>query len=125
MIRTLTSASHDVVSIRLLLFMFCVGLELPLDVLRQHWRKSLVISAAGIVVPFGFGAAASVPVYLVMPAAHGTFMSTLMFCAVVMSLTAFPVLARILTEMNLLETSAGGGCDPEGDCCILRFSYEP
>ena len=101
--RTLKS-SHS----RLLLFMFCVGLELPLAVLQQHWRKSLVISLAGIAVPFSLGAACAVPVFLVFPSEKGSLVGTVLFCGVVTSITAFPVLARILAELRIMDTNAGG-----------------
>ena len=112
----------------LLLFMFCVGLELPLSVLQRHWRKSLVISLTGIAVPFGLGAAASVPVFNTFPTASGSFGSTLLFCGVVTSITAFPVLARILTELRIMGTAAGceGGGGGDGCCgCMPPLPRPP
>ena len=108
---------------RLLLFMFCVGVELPLSVLKRNWRNSIAISLTGIVVPFGLGAAASVPVFNTFPTRAGSFGSTLLFCGVVTSITAFPVLARILTELRIMGTNAGGerihGCDIESRLAVL------
>ena len=87
--------------------MFCVGVELPLSVLKRNWHKSLAISLTGIVVPFGLGAAASVPVFTTFPSTAGSFGSTLLFCGVVTSITAFPVLARILKELRIMATFPG------------------
>lgn len=107
--------------------MFCVGLELPLAVLQQHWRKSLFISLAGIAVPFGLGAACAVPVFLVFPSEKGSLVGTLLFCGVVTSITAFPVLARILAELRIMDTNAGGTQGGEGVAswgtrkCITRL----
>jgi Kef-type K+ transport system membrane component KefB len=94
--------------------MFCVGVELPLAVLRRHWVKSLAISLTGIIVPFGLGAAASVAVFREFPSKAGSFSSTLLFCGVVTSITAFPVLARILTELRIMGTGAGCECGRGG-----------
>lgn len=87
--------------------MFCVGLELPLAVLQLHWKKSLTISLAGIALPFLLGGACGVAVDKVLPAEKGSLLGTVLFSAVVTSITAFPVLARILAELRIMDTNAG------------------
>ena len=50
-------------TIALVLFLFLVGLEIDVRVLRSNARASFAISAAGMILPFGLGAAAAIPVY--------------------------------------------------------------
>lgn len=91
----------------LLLFMFMVGLELDTQKLRQLGRAAVVISHTSIVVPFVLGA--SLAYYLYPRVANGTmpFTGFMLFMGAAMSVTAFPVLARILTERNLIGTQLG------------------
>lgn len=91
----------------LLLFMFMVGLELDTQKLRQLGHAAVVISHTSIVVPFVLGA--SLAYYLYPRVADGTmpFTGFMLFMGAAMSVTAFPVLARILTERNLIGTQLG------------------
>jgi Kef-type K+ transport system membrane component KefB len=91
----------------LLLFMFMVGLELDTQKLRQLGQSAVVISHTSIVVPFVLGA--SLAYYLYPRVANGTMPRTgfILFMGAAMSVTAFPVLARILTERNLIGTQLG------------------
>lgn len=75
---------------------------------KRNARASLVISAAGIVLPFGVGAGIAVPIYhhFVDPT-KVTFGHFILFVGVAISITAFPVLCRILTETRLLDTEVG------------------
>ncbi|KAJ3374472.1 K(+)/H(+) antiporter [Allomyces arbusculus] len=93
----------------LVLYLFIVGLELDPRMVAINLRKSVAISVAGIVVPFGAGVAVSFALYeTLMPAdTKVPFSSFFLFLGVAMSITAFPVLARILTETNLLTTRVG------------------
>ncbi|KAF8755947.1 Sodium/hydrogen exchanger family [Rhizoctonia solani] len=97
-----------VANIGLCLFMFVTGMEVDLAVFRRNAKKSIVISAAGMLLPFAVGVGVAVPVYhkFVNPgdASFGLF---LLFIGVAISITAFPVLCRILTELNLLDTHVG------------------
>ncbi|GAB1527387.1 K(+)/H(+) antiporter [Rhizoctonia solani] len=97
-----------VANIGLCLFMFVTGMEVDLAVFRRNAKKSIVISAAGMLLPFTVGVGVAVPVYhkFVNPgdASFGLF---LLFIGVAISITAFPVLCRILTELNLLDTHVG------------------
>jgi Kef-type K+ transport system membrane component KefB len=90
----------------LLFFMFLVGLHLDLGMLRTSGRTALVTSPVSIVVPLGLGllvAGAIQPRFApeVDPAAFALFMG------VALSVTAFPVLARILEERGLTRTRIG------------------
>jgi Kef-type K+ transport system membrane component KefB/nucleotide-binding universal stress UspA family protein len=100
----------------LVLYLFLVGLELDVRALWKNKQRWVAISVGGVALPFALGAAASVHFYSVMLAgeefASGQlspppFSSFLLFTGIAMSITAFPVLARILTELNLLSTRVG------------------
>ncbi|KAI9294849.1 hypothetical protein K502DRAFT_276560, partial [Neoconidiobolus thromboides FSU 785] len=93
----------------LVLFLFLVGLELDPRMLKESIRKSFVISLAGMAVPFGCGAAVSYALYNITEPETKTasFGVYLLFLGVAMAITAFPVLARILTELDLLTTPVG------------------
>ncbi|KAK7054009.1 K(+)/H(+) antiporter 1 [Favolaschia claudopus] len=94
-------------TIGLVLFLFLVGLEIDVRIIKRNFRASLAISAAGLVVPLGLGAALGVGVYreFINPAVN--FGYFLLFTAVAIGITAFPVLCRILTELKLLDTTVG------------------
>jgi Kef-type K+ transport system membrane component KefB len=90
----------------LLFFMFLVGLHLDLGMLRASGRTALVTSPVSIVVPLGLGIAVAGRVQPrfapeVSPVAFALFMG------VALSVTAFPVLARILEERGLAQTRIG------------------
>ncbi|KAI1314801.1 K(+)/H(+) antiporter [Mortierella claussenii] len=92
----------------LVLFLFLVGLELdPAQVLKRA-RFALGISFAGMALPLGVGAAVSYVLFEELgPNTTVGFGQFLLFCGVAMSITAFPVLARILAEQKLLNTKVG------------------
>ena len=96
-----------VADIGLCLFLFLVGLEIDIGIVKRNARLSATISLAGIALPFGLGCALSVPLYhrFVDPSAH--FIYFMLFTGVAYSITAFPVLCRILTELKLLDTTLG------------------
>jgi Kef-type K+ transport system membrane component KefB len=93
----------------LVLFLFLVGLELDPRMLKKSIKKSLAISLAGMALPFGVGVGTSYALYvLIEPPNHtASFTTYFLFLGVAMAITAFPVLARILTELNLLKTKVG------------------
>ncbi|HEX7703649.1 MAG TPA: cation:proton antiporter, partial [Kofleriaceae bacterium] len=93
--------------IGLIIFMFLVGLELDTKLLRGRGRVALVTSHASIVVPFCLGATLALYLYPRLSDASVTFSAFALFLGAAMSVTAFPVLARILTERNLLGTRIG------------------
>ncbi|WWD21177.1 hypothetical protein CI109_105661 [Kwoniella shandongensis] len=95
-------------TIGLILFLFLVGLEVDVGVMKKNGRASLAISAAGMILPFGLGAAVAVPVYHnFVETEKVSFGHFLLFVGVAMAITAFPVLCRILTSTKLLDTRVG------------------
>lgn len=93
--------------IGLILFMYIVGMELDLSVLRKKAHDAVVISHASIIIPFALGIGLSYYIYQEF-APHGVpFISFALFIAIAMSITAFPVLARIVQERNLQKTKLG------------------
>ena len=98
--------------IGLILFMFLIGLEFDPATMRGHGRTAVVTSYASIGVPFAMGIALSVYLFqhhagAGLPGRPVTFWPFALFIGSAMSVTAFPVLARILTERNLLSTRLG------------------
>ncbi|KZS91521.1 hypothetical protein SISNIDRAFT_456745 [Sistotremastrum niveocremeum HHB9708] len=99
-----------VANIGLVLFLFLVGLEIDIQSIRKNARQSITISLGGILLPFGIGAGMSKAIYekFVVPVTPGTsFGHFMLFTCVAYSITAFPVLCRILTELKLLDTTVG------------------
>ncbi|KAF8868526.1 Sodium/hydrogen exchanger family-domain-containing protein [Gymnopilus junonius] len=94
-------------TIGLVLFLFLVGLEIDTRLLRRNIVSSASVSVAGLVVPLGLGAALGVGVYREFVSPTVNFGNFLLFVAVAVGITAFPVLCRILTELKLLDTEVG------------------
>jgi Kef-type K+ transport system membrane component KefB len=111
----------------LVLFMFLIGLEFDTRLLTGRARSSVVISHASIIAPFALGAGAAWWLYDSYSAPEVPFLSFLLFLGVAMSVTAFPVLARILSERKLLGSRVGAitiACAAVDDVtawCILAF----
>jgi Kef-type K+ transport system membrane component KefB len=101
-----------------ILYMFIVGLELNAGVLRRHGHVTLAISHASIIVPFLLGATMALWIYPLMSHRDVPFTVFALFFGVSMSITAFPVLARILTDRQLTKTAlgvlGGGGAGAAG-----------
>ena len=93
--------------IGLILFMFLVGLEFAPDLLRERRRSVVIISHVSILVPFALGAALAFYLYPRLSDPSVTFRDFALFLGIAMSITAFPVLARILAERHLLKTKMG------------------
>ena len=91
----------------LILFMFVIGMELDLKVLKNKANEAVVISHASIVIPFALGIALSYYIYheFAMPGVE--FLSFSLFMGIAMSITAFPVLARIVQERGIHKTKLG------------------
>jgi len=93
----------------LVLYMFCVGLEFRLDHMSRYGRRALGVSVAGIVAPFTLGSALA----LVMLQNGGFFTDRVtavhaaLFLGAAMSITAFPMLARIISERGIAGTAVG------------------
>lgn len=91
----------------LLLFMFLVGLELDLTHLRELGRAAIVTSQVSIILPFVFGSLFALYLYPRLSEPSVNVVGFVLFMGAAMSVTAFPVLARILTEHNMLRTRIG------------------
>ncbi|KAI6139319.1 Sodium/hydrogen exchanger family-domain-containing protein [Pisolithus tinctorius] len=96
-----------VANIGLCLFLFIIGLEIDASIIRRNARLSVVVSLAGILLPFGVGAAISKPLYEHFSDSSVHYPYFMLFVGVSYSITAFPVLCRILTELQLLDTTVG------------------
>lgn len=94
-------------SIGLILFLFLVALEIDTRLIRRNIVASASVSIAGLVIPLGLGAALGVGVYNQFISKDVNFGYFLLFVAVAVGITAFPVLCRILTELKLLDTEVG------------------
>ncbi len=97
--------------IGLVLFMFIVGLELDMRLTRGRERAAASISACSIVLPFGLGAALGLLLYPSHDTVGGVEIERLgmvLFMGVAMSITAFPVLARILADRGMMRTVPPG-----------------
>ena len=90
-----------------LLFMFVIGLELDLGQVRQSGRAALAISHASILLPLWLGIGAGFLLFEAYAPLGVSFTGFALFIGVAMSVTAFPILARILTDMGLQKTPLG------------------
>ncbi|MDP4270560.1 MAG: cation:proton antiporter [Bacteroidota bacterium] len=91
----------------LILFMFVVGMELDLKVLKMKARDAIVISHASIIVPYALGMGLAYFIYSEFASANTNFLSFSLFLGISMSITAFPVLARIIQERGMTKTKLG------------------
>ncbi len=91
----------------ILLFMFLVGLELDLKQLREMGRAAVVTSQVSIIAPFVLGFTLAFYLYPRLSDPSVNFTGFALFMSIAMSVTAFPVLARILTERNLFRDRVG------------------
>jgi len=108
-------------------YMFVVGLELDLKVLKRSGHATLAISHASIVIPFLLGAWLALELFPVFAPVGVSFTSFSLFLGVSMSITAFPVLARILTDRGIHKTQLGtialtcAAVDDVTAWCLLAF----
>ncbi|GAA4047501.1 cation:proton antiporter [Flavobacterium chungnamense] len=93
--------------IGLILFMFVIGMELDLKVLKNKANEAVVISHASIVFPFALGIGLSYFIYHKFAPEGIEFLSFSLFMGIAMSITAFPVLARIVQERGIHKTKLG------------------
>jgi Kef-type K+ transport system membrane component KefB len=93
--------------IGLIFFMFLIGLELNPKYLSGNLKTAVLISNFSIIVPFASAFLLSLVLYPLVSANHVNFLAFGLFLGAAMSITAFPVLARIITENNLQGTRLG------------------
>jgi len=115
--------------IGLALYMFVVGLEFRVDLIRSRLATALAISASGILVPFALGC--GLAVWLLKDgrffSADITLSQAMPYVGAAMAITAFPMLARIIVERKLTHTTAGalalsaGAIDDAAAWCVLAL----
>ena len=93
--------------IGLILFMFVIGMELDLKALKNKAHDAVVISHASIIIPFSLGVGLAYFIYTQFAPQGIEFASFGLFLGIAMSITAFPVLARIVQERGLQKTKLG------------------
>jgi Kef-type K+ transport system membrane component KefB len=93
--------------IGIILFMFVVGIELDVQHLRKKADAAVLVSHASIIVPFFLGSASALLIYRSLAPAGIPFSAFALFIGVAMSITAFPVLARILEERRMTQSYLG------------------
>lgn len=116
-----------VAQLGVILYMFLVGLELDPDHLRGQVHATVATSHASIVAPFVLGSTLSLYLYPRFSTSDVPFTNFALFLGVAMSITAFPVLARILTDRNMTRTRLGAvaitcaAVDDVTAWCLLAF----
>jgi Kef-type K+ transport system membrane component KefB len=93
--------------IGLAFFMFVIGMELDLSKIKSKTQDAVIISQISIIFPFFLGACVSYIIYQELAPKGVSFLSFALFIGIAMSITAFPVLARIIKERNLTKTPLG------------------
>ncbi|CAJ2641509.1 unnamed protein product [Trifolium pratense] len=93
-------------NVGLLYFLFLVGVEMDITILRSVGKKAVTAAIAGMILPFILGGACAVLLNDKKNSEmnQGTY---ILFIGVALSVTAFPVLARILAELKLINTDLG------------------
>ncbi|MDQ3004008.1 MAG: cation:proton antiporter [Chloroflexota bacterium] len=91
----------------LILFMFIIGLELDVHLVKNKAQTAFVISHASIILPFFGGVSLAYFLYKTLAPPNISFLGFGLFMGIAMSITAFPVLARILQERGLTQSSLG------------------
>ena len=94
-------------NVGLIFFMFLIGLELDMRLIRGRGHAAALVSHVSIVFPFILGVGSALVLFSQLGSASGKFTPFALFLGASMSITAFPVLARILTERGLYKTRLG------------------
>jgi Kef-type K+ transport system membrane component KefB len=123
------SIIYAISQIGVVIYMFLIGAEFNLDLIRGRIRSAASVSAAGIITPFILGSL--VAIFLVRDNTFFTEgvaqMEAMLFVGAAISITAFPMLARIIYERGLTGTSLGtlalaaGAIDDASAWCILAI----
>lgn len=129
---------YTIAQLGLAVYMFLIGVEFRADLIARRKRSAVSVSAAGILAPFTLGAAIALMVY----GDQGLFSADVsggeaaLYLGAAMSITAFPMLARIIYERGLSGTTLGalalaaGSMDDAAAWCVLAivlasFQAEP
>ncbi|MDR2120353.1 MAG: cation:proton antiporter [Tannerella sp.] len=91
----------------LMLFMYTIGMELDLGEVKKKLQTSILISHTSLIVPFFLGVLMAYFIYDTYAGRETSFLSFALFIGIAMSITAFPVLARIIQEKKLTRTHLG------------------
>ncbi|EPQ50839.1 Sodium/hydrogen exchanger [Gloeophyllum trabeum ATCC 11539] len=91
----------------LVLFLFLAGLEIDLQLIKQHARTSAVVSAAGSIIPFAFGSLLSLAHYRAFMDDSVNFGHFALFTCISVGITAFPILCRMLAQLELFSAPLG------------------
>ena len=116
-----------VAQLGVVLYMFLVGVELNPELLRSRARAAVTTSLASIVTPFLMGSALALYLYPRFSTSDVPFASFTLFLGLAMSITAFPVLARILSDRGMTRTELGtvaltcAAVDDVTAWCLLAF----
>ena len=98
---------HFLSQIGLILFMFVIGMELEVSAIRKQAFGAVIVSHTSIIVPFALGMGLAYFLYNSFAPAGISFLSFALFMGIAMSITAFPVLARIIQEKGFTKTKLG------------------
>jgi len=93
--------------IGLTFFMFVIGMDLDLSKIKSKTHDAIIISQVSIIFPFFLGACVSYYIIQDLAPQNVSFLSFALFMGIAMSITAFPVLARIIKERGLTKTPLG------------------
>jgi Kef-type K+ transport system membrane component KefB len=109
------------------LFMFTVGMEMDVVELRRRAHTAIVVSQASMIAPYFLGMLLALSLYDRFAQPGASFLGFALFMGISMSITAFPVLVRILQDRGIFKTSLGStatACAAVGDVtawCVLAF----
>ncbi len=98
---------HFLSQIGLMLFMFIIGMELDLAIIKRKAHDALVVSHVSIVFPYFLGVLLSYFLYSEFAPDNISFIAFALFIGITMSITAFPVLARIIQERDMTKNTLG------------------
>jgi Kef-type K+ transport system membrane component KefB len=124
---TAASGLGMVAQLGVIFYMFLVGLETNAGLLRGQMKKTAFIASSGMALPFALGLMLAAYLYPRVADATVPFKHFALFIGVALSITAFPVLARILSAHALQKTPLGLmalGCAAAGDAaawCMLAL----
>ncbi|KAF3994195.1 hypothetical protein FT663_00165 [Candidozyma haemuli var. vulneris] len=100
-----------IANVGIIMFLFIVGLEVDLHYIKKNLKVAVSVGLINMAIPFGLGCAISVGLYNEYRTDPGMesieFTTYMVFVAVALCITAFPVLARILVELNLIGDRVG------------------